>query len=86
MESKNDKVWKLRKYVYDLEDANGTWYLNICEKFTKLVATISKIDQYIFFWKERVNIVGNVICFLDDIIWAGTSKFEDTIICLREVF
>lgn len=37
-------------------------------------------------WKESTVRVTNVICFGDDLIWAGTSTFKDTIKYLRDTF
>lgn len=57
-ESIADKVWKLMKAVYDLADANRTWYLKIQEEFIKVGVIISKTYQSIFTRKENANIKG----------------------------
>ena len=85
-EATTSKICKLRKAVCGLAAANRTWYLKIREELVKLGAVISKIDQGIFYWKEKPTLKGKAICFVDDIIWAGNKNFEAIIAKLKETF
>ena len=57
------KIWKLRKAVYSLADANRTWYLKIRIELIKLGEVVSKVDQWIFYWKEKSKLKGITIFF-----------------------
>ena len=57
------KIWKLRKAVYSLVDANRTWYLKIRIELIKLGEVVSKVDQWIFYWKEKSKLKGITIFF-----------------------
>ena len=85
-EAKTDQIWKLNKCVYGLADASRYWYLKIREELLKLKATPCKLDQGIFFWHENSKLIGIIVCFVDDVIWAGTAKFYSIIEQLRKTF
>ena len=57
------KIWKLRKAVYSLVDANRAWYLKIRIELIKLGEVVSKVDQWIFYWKEKSKLKGITIFF-----------------------
>ena len=85
-EATTSKIWKLRKAVYGLADANRTWYLKICEELIKLSVIVSKINQGIFYWKEKSKLKGKAICFADDLIWAGNKSLQAIITKLKKTF
>ena len=47
-EAQTNKVWKLRKCVYELADAIRYWYLKLREELIKLGATPTQLDQGTF--------------------------------------
>jgi len=85
-EASTNKVWKLNKCVYGLSDANRYWYLKVREELLKLGAQPSQLDQGIFYWSHNGEIIGIVVCFVDDIIWAGEKEFEKIIEKLKSSF
>ena len=85
-EATTSKIWKLRKAVYGLAGANCTWYLKIRKELIKFGAIVSKINQGIFYWKEKSKLKGIAICFVDDLVWVGNKNFEAIIAKLKETF
>ena len=85
-EAQTDKIWKLRKSVYGLNDASRQWYLRLREELINLGATPIKLDQGIFCWYDNSNLVGVMVCFVDDILYGGNSSFSDVISSLKDKF
>ena len=44
------------------------------------------LDQGIFLWFDGSTLFGLMACFVDDVLWAGTSQFVITINKLKETF
>lgn len=78
------KIWKLRKTVYSLVDTNLTWYLKILVELIKLGEVVSKVDQGIFYWKEKSKLKGIAIFFVAYLIWTGNKSFEEIIVKLKK--
>ena len=85
-EAQTDKVWKLRKCIYGLSDATRYWYLKLREELIKLGATPIQLDQGIFIWHKNNIPIGIMACFVDDVLWGGNTKFENTIKKLKQIF
>lgn len=85
-EAQTDKVWKLRKCIYGLSDASRYWYLKLREELIKLGATPIQLDQGIFIWHKNNIPIGIMACFVDDVLWGGNTKFENTIKKLKQIF
>ena len=85
-EAHTDKIWHLRKCVYGLSDASRYWYLKVREELIKLGATPSKLDHGIFYFHKASSLVGLIVLFVDDILYAGISEFQQTIDCFKKVF
>lgn len=82
-----NKIWLLKKCIYGLADASRYWYLKLREEFIKLNATMCKLDQGIFLWFEEGNLVGIIVCFVDDVLWAGTPSFKLSVIDrIKQIF
>ena len=87
-EANTNKIWKLLKCVYGLNDASRKWYLRLREVLIKLEASPSKLDQGIFMFFDTNNeLFGLITVWVDDVIWAGTPLFNDNIISkLKQTF
>ena len=80
-EANTNKIWKLLKCVYGLNDASRKWYLRLREELIKLGSSPSKLDQGIFmFFNKNNQLYGIITVWVDDVIWAGTSHFSQNII------
>ena len=64
------------KCVYGLSDASRHWYLRLREELLKLKAIPSLLDHGIFFWFTDGELIGVMVVFVDDLLWAGTKSFE----------
>nr|XP_006813919.1 PREDICTED: uncharacterized protein LOC102802092 [Saccoglossus kowalevskii] len=74
-----NKLWHLQKCVYGLGDASLHWYYQVKAVMIETGAQMSKVDPAVFYWvDERVNLIG-VFVIVDDFMWAGDSKFEESI-------
>ena len=85
-EAKTSKIWSLNKCVYDLADAPRYWYLTVREELCKLGVKPSKYDQGIFYYYKNEDIIGIIILFVDDFLWAGTQEFSKIINKFKEKF
>lgn len=74
-------VWILRKCVYGLSDASLQWYRKVCEVVTQCGSKPSKVDLAVFYWSDNIgSVYGILSCHVDDFIWGGSTKFEQTVI------
>ena len=85
-EAQTNKIWKLKKCVYGLADASQYWYLKVREELCKLGARSSQLDQGLITFRNQTKIVGIVILFVDDIIWAGKPHFTNIINKFKNIF
>ena len=85
-EAETDKIWMLNKAVYGLNDASRNWYLKLKEVLLSLGAKTMKLDQGIFCWYQKSNLVGLMVCFVDDILYGGDPCFSSIIDQLKSQF
>jgi len=85
-EAQTDKLWLLQKCVYGLADASRYWYLKVKEELCKLGGKPSKYDQGIFYFCSGKQLIGIIILFVDDLLWAGVENFNQTISKLKLIF
>ena len=74
-----DKLWKLKKCVYGLNDAARSWYFTVRSLLVKLGCTQLKTDPASFYWYEKDVLSGVLIMHVDDYFYGGTQTFEDLI-------
>ena len=85
-EAETDKIWKLNKTVYGLADASRSWYLKLREELIHLGSTPIELDQGVFCWYDGSDMIGIIVCFVDDVLWGGSCQFHSIIDQLRCVF
>ena len=86
-ETATNKVWKLQKCVYGLGDASRYRYLRVKEELINLSGNVSSTDPGIFCWKENNESIGILICHVDDIVYGGTTMFENSVTQkLKQIF
>ena len=79
-------LWKLNRCVYGLDDASRVWYFRMKEELNKLECKNSKLDPALFIYYNE-GLEGLLISHVDDFLWAGTEKFEQSVISkLKETF
>ena len=79
-EAMTDKLWELKKCVYGLADAPQKWHIKLKEELEKSGATQCRYDEGLFYVRQNNELIGILSCHVDDILWGGTSVFEETII------
>ena len=85
-EAETEMIWKLNKSVYGLNDASRNWYLKLREELIKLGGKPMQLDQGIFCWYKENKLVGLMVCFVDDILYAGDDTFDAVVIKLKQQF
>ena len=85
-EMKTDKLWKLHKCVYGLNEASRYWYTRVKEELINAEMTKSRYDDAVFYLKIDGVCHGILIIHVDDFLYGGSSKFEKIISRIRAVF
>ena len=85
-EAQTTKIWLLNKCVYGLGDASRYWYLKVREVLTNLGAIPSTLDQGLFTFYKDQKLIGILVLFVDDIIYAGQSNLGDVIDKFKSTF
>lgn len=78
--SDNNKLWKLKKAVYGLNDAARQWFLSVKTVFDSLGCVQSKHDPALFSYYRDNTIIGILMLHVDDFIFIGTQEFHNTLI------
>ena len=76
----SDKLWKLQKCVYGLNDAALMWYFSVWEELERFGCKRSSIDYGMFTWYEHNVLCGIMLSHVDDFLWSGTPSFEKNVI------
>ena len=85
-EAQTNKIWKPQKCGKGLADASWYWYLKIWEELCRLGGRPSELDQGIFYFYNRREMIGIVSLFVDALLWAGNSGLAQIIQKLKTVF
>ena len=72
-----DKLWKLKKALYGLNDAAREWYLKVREAVNSMAGERSALDNAVFFWRKHESLIGICACHVDDFIISGSDEFLD---------
>ena len=75
-----DKIWKLKRCLYGLNDAPREWYNKLSEKLKEFGGTISMYDNSLFMWHKDDVLVGIMTIHVDDLIYCGTDEWRNTVI------
>ena len=71
--------WKL-KCVYGLPDVLLKWYHRIKTFALTNRGKVSEIDPSMFTWHENNPLIGVIIVHVDDFLFAGNEKFQNTVV------
>ena len=82
VEVTRDKLWRLKKAIYGLNDAARVSYLKVKEELGKMGAIKSKHDEAIFYWKKDAVLQDIIACHVDDFIFSRTALFMDSAVRL----
>ena len=66
---------KLNTFIYGLNDASRSWYLNVKKKLTWLGAIVCKSDTAVFIWHSQSKVNGLLCTHVDDFLLGGTELF-----------
>ena len=76
---KDNVLWKLKKSVYGMNDAGRKWFFKVEETLVTLGCGKSKFDHCLFYYREKNDLTGLILLFVDDIFYAGMKTFEERI-------
>ena len=79
-ELQTDKIWKLRKTVYGLNDAPRQWYVRLKSVILQSGCKMCLLDCGLFYWHNEGQLEGILVCFVDDVLWSGAKVFETSVI------
>ena len=81
--STQNKLWKLKKCVYGLNDAARMRYFAVWEELKRLGCKRSSVDYGVFTWfNNNKEMAGVFQSHVDDFLWSGTDSFERNVIQL----
>ena len=66
--------------MYGLDDSSRNWYFTLKDTLLELGCVISKLDKCVFCYYEGTKLQGMLITHVDDLIYAGSTKFKQNII------
>ena len=78
-----DKVWRLRKCIYGLNDAPRYWYKRVKEVLLELGGVVSAYDNALYLWFDNHDgnhLMGVLVSHVDDFAFCGSEKFHDSVI------
>ena len=79
-EANTDKLWKLNKAVYGLNEASRQWYNRVSYELIKLGMERSKYDEALFYLKNNGMLIGIITVHVDDFLFGGTNEFHKVVI------
>ena len=85
-----DKVWRLRKCIYGLNDAPRYWYKRVKDVLIKLGGVVSAYDNALYLWfdpSDENKLMGVLVSHVDDFAFCGNNKFHvDVIEKVKDTF
>ena len=73
------KTWLLKKPVYGLADSSRLWWQKLQGKLLELGACEMTGDKAFFYYHSEGKLQGVIAVHVDDLLYAGTEKFEEKI-------
>ena len=83
-----NKVWKLKKCLYSLNDAARQFYVSLAAELVKLGCKQSELDPTMYH-KKDVNgqLIGMIVTYVDDFLHCGNGQFDqEVMVPLRKRF
>ena len=74
-----NKLWKLHKCLYGLNDASKKWYDEMEKRFDNNNFIQSCQDPALYLYKENGRLIGMVSLHVDDFMHAGTKRFKEKV-------
>ena len=76
----SDRLWRLRKTVYGLNDAARAWFNSVKDLLLRLGCTQSVLDAALFLWRVDGRLEGILVLHVDDFLIAGTKRFFNSVV------
>jgi hypothetical protein len=71
-----EKVWKLRRCLYGLNDAARQFYESVVEELSRLGCVKSNLDPSLFYRTDVNGLSGVLVSHIDDFLHAGDRDFD----------
>ena len=82
-----NKLWRLKKGMYGLQDASRMWFLNVSEVLQRLGCKQVGLDQSVYVHQENLQLTGMFVVHVDDFLHIGRKYFYSHVVeKLREAF
>ena len=80
---KHGIIWRLKKPCYGLDDASRKWFMSFKKTLKDLGLVQSQREYCLFLYHEQEKLEGFLVFHVDDIISAGSEKFNEIMKKLR---
>ena len=75
------KVWKLKRCIYESNDALHSQYKRVNHEVMNLKGIVSAYDNALFLWHDAVaNLMGILVMHVNDFIFNGKDPFQTNVI------
>lgn len=74
-----NRVWKLKKCLYGLNDAARKFYDSVVIELKRLGCVQSRCDPALFYYKKNSRLCGLLVSHIDDFLHAGNSVFDSEV-------
>lgn len=75
-----NKVWKLNKCLYGLNDGARNFYLSVKKFLLQCGCKVSNLEPAVFVYQTQGKIQGLIVSHVDDFLYGGTLEFNDKVI------
>ena len=74
-------LWQRNKCIYGLVDAPRCFYLRLREVLNESGASVSQLDEALFFVHDKNgHLIGVIACHVDDLLYCGTFQFHHEVV------
>ena len=71
-----NRVWRLKRCIYGLNDAPRCWYERVKREMERLGGKRSIYDQAVYLWHDEFQqLIGILVSFVDDFSYCGTNEW-----------
>lgn len=75
-----NKLWKLKKCLYGLNDAARQFYDCVRQELLGLGCKSTSLDPSLFFFREGDSLSGIIVSHIDDFLHCGNTSFQEKVV------
>ena len=74
-----NKLWRLQRCIYGLNDAPCAWYNKVTEELRSTKAVRSNIDHAVFTKYDNNKLIGHLVSHVDDFVFGGQYRLSEDV-------